>query len=553
MSTTSCHGFSHIYRSKSVSMKAFWTISLLILMVFYWFSVLSLLSEFLERKIISQTTTEKADMTGLQIPSLIICNRNYFSKKKLQNFGLDGNASSYLMLMAGNPSLAKTNLSEEDQAVLHQADLAVHSVLRQRNLTLSQLINALAYKCEELIVRCMHNFNYIKGQECCKYYDPTETQVGLCHMFVSRPQTRQLLNGEYMGVSLYLRVPEDDVPELSRHILDMTQVTKFGLHITVTSNLTYPNLAVASQGTTLTPGALTSIALQLTEINEENVRTGIDVWEPPCIPAHSLDLRHDVGAFLDNNINCFDRIVLSCFLELCGCALYAPMCTVDETKNCYRLLFLELSKFMKTNAFDDLAAGDEDEGVLEKARQCIVDSEFVSVFPWVFYCITVHSECRNKRVCRHSEYDYTVTTSPIQPEIMDVIMQDLDIENAPLPEPVFSSDEKVGSKVASVTVFFSTMDYTLIKLSRMGQGELIGDLGGYMGLCLGSSIITWIEIVIYNITFCFTIFKIVMKILLENECNKVYTVKKYTVHDRTRTSLGNEQRRPQVKIHGLGV
>ncbi|ROT82515.1 Na+ channel domain containing protein [Penaeus vannamei] len=513
MSETTCHGFSHIYRSKSLFMKGFWTISLLVLMLTFWFSVLTLFAEFLERKIISQTTTERADMTGLQIPSLIICNRNFFSMKKLQSgagperetqglnpcqashspsdFGLDSNASSYLMLMAGNPILAKTNLSEEDQAVLRQADLAVRNVLWQRNLTLSQLINALSYTCEELIASCMHNFNYLKGSECCKYYVHTETQLGLCHMYVSRPESRQVLNGEYMGVSLYLSVPEDDVPDLSRHILDMTKVTKFGLQMTVTSNLTYPNLAVVSQGTTVTPGAHTSIALQLTEINEEKVKTPIDVWEPPCIPAHSLDFRQDVGAFLDNNINCFDGIILRCFHEMCGCALYGmrledtPMCTLNETRDCYRLLFLELSKFMNTNAFDNLPAGDEDEVVLEKARQCIV---------------YVHSECQNRRVCQHSEYDYTVTTSPIHPKIMDVIVQDLNIENA--------------SKVASVTVFFSTMDYTLIKLSRMSQEEVISDLGGYMGLCLGSSIITWIEIVIYKVTLIFTFFKAVTKVFL---------------------------------------
>lgn len=59
------------------------------------------------------------------------------------------------MLMAGNPILAKTNLSEEDQAVLRQADLAVRNVLWQRNLTLSQLINALSYTWVYLELMCL--------------------------------------------------------------------------------------------------------------------------------------------------------------------------------------------------------------------------------------------------------------------------------------------------------------------------------------------------------------------------------------------------------------
>lgn len=46
---------------------------------------------------------------------------------------------------------------------------------------------------------------------------------------------------------------------------------------------------------------------------------------------------------------------------------------------------------MNTNAFDNLPAGDEDEVVLEKARQCIVYGEFGLVFflvslAWCFSC-----------------------------------------------------------------------------------------------------------------------------------------------------------------------
>ncbi|XP_042881788.1 uncharacterized protein LOC122259236 [Penaeus japonicus] len=205
-------------------------------------------------------------MTGLQMPSLIICNRNFFSRKKLQDYGLDSNASSYLMLMAGNPIITKRNMSEEDQAVVQRAHSTIHDLLVRHGMTLPELIKALSYTCEELITSCMYNYYYLRNQDCCQHYEPIETRMGLCYMYISHPNFRQTLNGDYMGLSLYMRIPEDDAPELSRHILDMTQTMKDGLQVTVTNNVTYPSFAVASESTTLTPHTLTSIALQLTEV-----------------------------------------------------------------------------------------------------------------------------------------------------------------------------------------------------------------------------------------------------------------------------------------------
>ncbi|XP_042881805.1 uncharacterized protein LOC122259243 [Penaeus japonicus] len=222
-------------------------------------------------------------------------------------------------------------------------------------------------------------------------------------------------------------------------------------------------------------------------INEERVKTVVDVWEPPCIPAHRLDPRQDVDAVLDTNINCFDRIVLHCFLKLCGCSLYgmtlrdAPICTLNETNSCYSTVFIELSRFMKTNAFEKSSSKAEDADFLADTRRCIEE---------------IHNQCHDKRVCRHYQYDYTVTTSPIEPSLLDVLRQDMN-DNT--------------SRIAAVTIYFSSLDYTLIQLYRMNYDELISTLGGYMGLCLGSSFITWIEFFIYNVTLNYALFKILMK------------------------------------------
>ena len=88
----------------------------------------------------------------------------------------------------------------------------------------------------------------------------------------------------------------------------------------------------------------------------------------------------------------------------------------------------------------------------------------------------IYDQCNCQRPCETTEYEYQVTT---------------------LDYPVLNSNQ-YGERghLISMYVYFKKMEYTLIEQApAKSPMDLLADIGGQLGLCLGASILTMCEIV----------------------------------------------------------
>ncbi|KAL7641265.1 UNVERIFIED_CONTAM: hypothetical protein RMT77_008403 [Armadillidium vulgare] len=94
-----------------------------------------------------QTTIRDADKTGLLLPSVVICNRAFFSKRKLQDLNISPRVSSYMYLILGSPFYARPELFEKKKnlQVLLDAESELQWTLNHLNRTLIQLVQDISY------------------------------------------------------------------------------------------------------------------------------------------------------------------------------------------------------------------------------------------------------------------------------------------------------------------------------------------------------------------------------------------------------------------------
>ncbi|MPC44930.1 hypothetical protein E2C01_038612 [Portunus trituberculatus] len=201
---TTCHGPAHVIRNRGTCFGWMWGVITFVLCICLMTIQVELLITFFKREIQTQTTLETAKISGLPLPSIIICNRGFFSKAKMKG------------------------------------------------------------DCEDIILRCfyMDTFN---ATQCCEEFRPIPTVTGLC--FDRHQKTdQQTSSGELNGFGMFAKLPADDLMEFVPEMIDMTKLIKVGIQVTVTSNMSYPGYLVMGQGSILTPHELTSLRISLTEL-----------------------------------------------------------------------------------------------------------------------------------------------------------------------------------------------------------------------------------------------------------------------------------------------
>ncbi|XP_042868173.1 uncharacterized protein LOC122250683 [Penaeus japonicus] len=435
------------------------------------FLLVNALSDFLQRKILTQTQQKKVTTgeIGLPLPDVMICNRGFFSKAKLQAMNIDAELSSYLMMLLAGPGISVKNLftSTEGEQTLDDLQRSLEKTLEERNMTLPELIAAVSYTCEEVISRCEVISSRSGSTECCQRMITVPTYLGYCLLWPSYYEERQVY-GDQKVQEFYLKVPTNDTPEFSPKVLTLSKMVKSGLQVTIAGNLTYQGMLVFSQGTLIPPGTHTNIRLSLTKINNKDLRTWADVFEEPCVPPESLT---GLDSLLKISSNCFDGAVYNCFSEICECyAFYnfnatGRQCTLRETSRCLDLLFYQIGKMSRTLAFEELKFSPSQE-VLQQIQKC-----------WE------REKSRCVTACEELSFSYVAHTVPMMQETVDVLGEEFDLDNT--------------TQIAVVSTSYPNMDYIEIWSTRQGLNDILGVQGCYIGFFLGASLFTALESSVY--------------------------------------------------------
>ncbi|XP_066970110.1 sodium channel protein Nach-like [Macrobrachium rosenbergii] len=477
------HGVGHAWNNRYNMLGVFWVIVTGILLGVLWYYVIALIIEFAQRNDKSQTTSLMADK-GLQIPSVSLCNRAFYSRRKMRALNISDSMASYLVLKLGDASLIRDDLlgNEEGEKLMDEADAFIGNLLDRLNLTVGELVDAISYDCEEMILMCTVARRTMSGKECCSAMISMATFSGKCYVYFSdhTKQNVQSVEGEFLGVSLYLRSEVDDHPEqflpllfllvLDPAIVDFTQIMKTGLQISLFSNQTHPSLTAVGHGVSLTPKMYTTTEVSLVEVKDVGLKTFVDWDLEDCVPTSAVGYMLDREGFYRTQPNCMFGAIRTCFQLICNCSNYAldiendalRPCSLKELLPCYALAFQNLDLQSGTDDFMDYVRKSVTETDIYASRRCLN---------------SVTRGCR--RPCTRFDYSYTSSQSPINEDIYNSLRQQLNLSDT--------------SELAVSTAFFPNMRYAEIRLWRDSVGNLISSIGGITGVLLGCSIVSFIE------------------------------------------------------------
>ncbi|KAG7177895.1 putative epethelial sodium channel-like 3 [Homarus americanus] len=375
------------------------------------------------------------------------------------------NISNYLMAIASSPFILSRELqgrTRKSLQFLQEADAQLQEILRERNMTLSQLIDALSLSCKEIIIQCMYGSHVLNSSVCCSFTKKVKTVLGLCYVTYATDEVRQVSTGDYMGFTYYLNDVSDHEPEIMSSIIEKSLMVNTGLQVTLISDVTLPSYLVGRQGAIINPGTLTTMELDLTMMDQYGLKTLVDREEVACIPSsklHNLEWR----SLIHTSVNCELANYRDCIQVLCpNCSLYAhqdfddtdkPICSVQETARC----FSELFNLIKVK-----------EEVLNNTESC-----------WAL------SKSRCVRVCEELIFLHTNTVNQISASIMQPLTEELNVPNT--------------TKVSVVAIFYPKLQYRFIRFYRKTLMLALGNFGSFMGVMIGSSLITVLEVFIF---FC---------------------------------------------------
>ncbi|XP_068212097.1 LOW QUALITY PROTEIN: sodium channel protein Nach-like [Palaemon carinicauda] len=279
----------------------------------------------------------KLSHEGLQLPSIALCNRAYFSRRKLKALNVSSSLTNYLYGITGtinavNNEFLKTGRSSKYMSETHEELMAL---LAEKNLTFRELVDAVSYDCEDMLLMCTVANIRMSAEKCCSSMPSIATFAAKCYIFYTNGTNMQALEGEYLGVSLYLKVNSDDYPVLDPEIMDMAHFLKTGLQISVFSNQTHPSIPAVGQGVSLVPKIYTTIEVSLSVVsNVERKKTLYDWNEKQCVPASTINYNGDQEIFFNTQPNCRFSAMRNCFKTVNNCSHYALDNNLGEEKKC---------------------------------------------------------------------------------------------------------------------------------------------------------------------------------------------------------------------------
>ncbi|XP_068212017.1 acid-sensing ion channel 5-like isoform X2 [Palaemon carinicauda] len=489
---TSVHGPRHVWYNRTNLLGLFWvsfifSCSVLLVMVsgnyFY---------DFIQRREITQTGI--LWYQKMPLPSLTICNKDFFSKKKLDALDIDPETYNVMMLMAGSPFTMTDDLLTDDRAlrIIQRATVKMDKVMSDYNFTFGELVANVSYRCEELIEACYFLMKYLTGEECCRFMVPIPTMTGLCYTYHTQKGDEQAFVGDYMGVTLYVRVPDDKIV-LMNSLIRRSSRMKRGIQVTPMSNTAHPSLAVLGMGILVTPSTTTSLEMHAVEKDRENEKVDyIDFMIKPCMPVDQLNYRKNKTTFMRTKTNCLLSAVDQCSSEICNCSLYG-IDSVYGKKFCRPLESLQCL-WMLSKYINGISDGN---GKLKQMKDCVSSHE---------------STCSS--ICRETTYKYSTTYGTNTDVLTE---EDLIIV-------------KNSRSLGIVNVYFGSFDVDYVKFAREGLPEFLGKFGGQVGLLLGCSIISMAEVVVFGILICVACCRSFVNGVIRRPKGKVNKVVGYVPH-----------------------
>ncbi|XP_050692933.1 acid-sensing ion channel 2-like [Eriocheir sinensis] len=461
---TTAHGFHHVIEEDlPLFLRIFWlVVTLISLGILLSVAYTMTKASFVTKRPITEVTYKDSRKDGLPFPEFTVCSRSGFWKSKIEKHNVSTSLASYLLLAVGGPDVVSNTLKTDKRMVrVFQHELT--SFLKNRNLTLSQMITLLSPTCEEVIVGCFNEVESISGKTCCEtMFRPTITTLGMCYSTLTRTRPdqpiRQTTAGLIGGTRIIFSINLNEYMEYDPNVLATTALAEVGIHVSLSHFDMTPTVASNMHAVRIAPDTSANIALSVTRIDHQERYLRDWPWSsehPSCVKEEEyLHLTEARKMYTENNLY-FTLMYRHCLLLHANCSAIPMRLTDDETAECMPDKILH-HLFLLTD---------------EQVRNCVLTN-------------LNQSENSSNKLC----YTTFLTKQLSYTTLKKDSLQDL--------------RQSPNNSLSMAVVYYSELGYREYYERIPTFSTWFSDLGGQMGLFLGASFITLVEL---SFTACYVV------------------------------------------------
>ena len=428
------HGLPKIFKSKHFPMKLMWTICFIVSTCYCSYSIFQITCDYFNYDVV--TVFETVYETPAKFPVITLCNANLFQTKQSEKIVED-----YLSQLKFNPNLSSTLKS-----------LLILNSINQKNETFKK---SISYPFEESLIGC--EFNTIK----CNASDFSWTfhsAFGNCYRFNSGKDSNILKNISFPGSLYGLKLEIFVDPS----ILSSQDVTKFnGFHVFVNNQTEDPRYI---DGLGVSIGMKSDIVI--------NRHYSYQLGEP------YNECKSDLNTLKAYDSELYKSIINSnSSYQQMDCFYLCLQKKVINECRCYIKIHNKLSN----------------DPPCENSTQILCSQEV-----WAkFLKGNFYHNCLRYCPARCDSVSYTLTTANIEYPSRAYFESHL-VNNSVIRNKFLNKSftyEDLKSKVLALNIFYDRMSYT--KTSQQPKTtllDLVSNMGGLLGLFLGISFLSFVEI-----------------------------------------------------------
>lgn len=451
---TTAHGFSHVIEEDlPLFLRVFWLIVTLI-------SLGALLSvaynvtreSFVTKRPYTEVTYRDSRKSGLPLPAFTVCSLSGFWKSKMNKYNVSKSLASYILLAVGGPEVVSSTLKTDTRMVrVFQDELT--TFLQERNLTLSQMITLLSPTCEDVVAGCYNDVETLPGKLCCeKMFRPSITTLGQCFSTLgvtgNTSYYKQTTAGLIGGTRIIFSINLDEYMEYDPNVVSTTSVNEVGIHVSLSHFDVTPTVASNMHAVRIAPDTSANIALSITRIDHQERYIRDWPWSSQyseCVMEHEYqDLTEARQMNTENNFY-FALMYRHCLLLHANCSAIPMRLTDDQTAEC-----------MPDQVIHHLFIHNE-------VKACVLEN--------------LHQyENATNRLCYTTSLTRQLSYTDLKKDSL------LEFRQSP------------KSSLAMAVVYYSELGYTEYYERIPTFSTWFSDLGGQMGLFLGASFITTVEL-----------------------------------------------------------
>ncbi|CAI4225808.1 unnamed protein product [Auanema sp. JU1783] len=450
---TTLHGPKRVFYGKGRS-TIFWAACCLFSITFFIYQVVVLLIMYFNTPTVSQVSFIMND-NGLAFPMTTVCNFNPLKKTYIKELNKTGDFSDvlldYLMLTNEDVQILYGNV---DRAQLQLGDGELNLYQQNHpNFTTEGFYMDAGFECEEIVKICTFGGRQF---DCCKYMTPVLTNMGKCYTLNLQDSgqewlEKQTTSGVNAGLEIildtHLEEQFDGTEELEAEpIFYSNYENGYRFYVHPINTIPY----FSSEGISVSP----SVRVYSAIITEKYVLLPSDHWGN-CTDHWPLGYDTKLPYTSDN---CASLCKAKFFHNKCGCSPFTfnidnsfPLCTPYQTSIC-------IDKFVR-----------------------------VSVNGTDYYRMPKCSECKMEcdRTVYHAFNSYGHGFSNGALKWLSSKNRDWTIPH-------------IKSNFLTINVFFREMGHTeYTQVQATSLTETLSEIGGNMGMFMGMSLITVMEVTLY--------------------------------------------------------